>query len=100
MIDSSAHCTIAPKSQHQKPEQAWREDCDARSCRYYDAGMLQRHMDDLEHLLEEGDTFSLIFRLRGGLQRVNFGLLQEGSVSYSVTQLLTHSVTQLLKSLI
>ena len=83
-----------------KTEQAWREDCDARSCRYYDAGMLQRHMDDLEHLLEEGDTFSLIFRLRGGLQRVNFGLLQEGSVSYSVTHSLSYLFTQLLKSLI
>ena len=55
----------------------WRDECSPRRCRYYDAELLQRQIDELRRLLDAGDTFSLIFRLRGGLQRINFGLLQE-----------------------
>jgi hypothetical protein len=32
----------------------------------------------LDRLVAQGDTFSLIFRLRGGLSRTQFGLCHEG----------------------
>jgi len=38
----------------------------------------QRRIKDLDRLVAQGDTFSLIFRLRGGLSRTQFGLCHEG----------------------
>jgi hypothetical protein len=39
---------------------------------------VQRRIKDLDRLVAQGDTFSLIFRLRGGLSRTQFGLCHEG----------------------
>eukprot|EP00614_Pseudopedinella_elastica_P032450 CAMPEP_0172644478 /NCGR_PEP_ID=MMETSP1068-20121228/239232_1 /TAXON_ID=35684 /ORGANISM="Pseudopedinella elastica, Strain CCMP716" /LENGTH=469 /DNA_ID=CAMNT_0013458677 /DNA_START=125 /DNA_END=1531 /DNA_ORIENTATION=+ len=55
---------------------AWRADRDSGAL--FDARQLERTTRELERMAAEGDCFSLIFRLRGGLSRGRFGLLHDG----------------------
>lgn len=40
--------------------------------------VLKKRIDDLEKLMRDGDVFDLMFKLRGGLARDQFGLCHEG----------------------
>jgi TAG lipase/steryl ester hydrolase/phospholipase A2/LPA acyltransferase len=40
--------------------------------------VLRKRIDDLEKLMRNGDVFDLMFKLRGGLARDQFGLCHEG----------------------
>ena len=46
-----------------------------------DARMLRRRIQDTERMLESGDLFDLMFRLRGGLMRDQWGTSHEGLYS-------------------
>lgn len=47
-------------------------------CTFFDAQTITRRTEELKALVAAGDTFRLIFRLRGGLARGQFGLCHEG----------------------
>jgi len=60
----------------------WRQDPD---CRFYDREVLQHRIDELNELMAKGDIFYLIFTLRGGLSRPQYGMLHEGLYSKALS---------------
>ena len=58
--------------------QLWREEEDSL---LYDSKMLQKRIAGTEEMLRRGDVFNLMFRLRGGLARDQFGMQHEGLFS-------------------
>ena len=56
----------------------WRQD---PSCPLYEAQRINTKIDELVHLIRRGDVFDLMFTLRGGISRNQFGLLHEGLYS-------------------
>lgn len=49
--------------------------------RFYDAKMLKKRMASTDEMIQRGDVFNLMFRLRGGLARDQFGMQHEGLFS-------------------
>jgi len=68
----------------------WRE---IPECPLYNHRMLQEKMNQLNNMMQNGDVFQLMFTLRGGLSRNQFGLLSEGLYirAYSGTKKLLES---------
>lgn len=58
--------------------EAWRKDPNSK---LYDKRLLQRRIEELEALMADGNVFDLMFRMRGGLARNQYGLLHEGLFS-------------------
>lgn len=54
---------------------SWRESEDNTLC---DIRMIKRRMNSTLEMLERGDVFDLMFRIRGGLARDQFGIQHEG----------------------
>ena len=52
----------------------WRKDPESR---LYDFRVLRRSIDEMNQLISSGEVFNLMFRLRGSLNRAQFGMLQE-----------------------
>lgn len=53
----------------------WRE---VPECNLYNHRMLQEKINQLNNMMQNGDVFQLMFVLRGGISRNQFGLLNEG----------------------
>ena len=62
----------------------------------YDSHTLRKRILDIESMIAKNDAFNLIFRLRGGLARDQFGLLQERlfSKAFQGTKRLVERYTQ------
>lgn len=65
-------------------------------CELYDCNTLHKRILDIETMIAKSDAFNLIFRLRGGLARDQFGLLQERlfSKAFQGTKRLVERYTQ------
>lgn len=50
-------------------------------CSLYDDKILEKRIQDMNDMLDRGDVFDLIFRLRGGLARDQYGMQHEGLFS-------------------
>lgn len=61
----------------------WRKDEDDSPL--MDARMMRKRIQDTERMLESGDLFDLMFRLRGGLMRDQWGTSHEGLYSVAVS---------------
>lgn len=57
---------------------AWRSE---PNCPLYESDRLSSRIDEYVHLMRRRDIFDLMFTLRGGMARNNFGLLHEGLFS-------------------
>ena len=51
------------------------------NCPLYESHRLSSRIDEYVHLMRRRDIFDLMFTLRGGMARNNFGLLHEGLFS-------------------
>ena len=58
--------------------QSWREE---DQCSLYDETILRKRILDMNGMMEEQNFFYLIFRLRGGLARDQYGMQHEGLFS-------------------
>ncbi len=58
----------------------WRKDDESY---FYNASAIKKRIRDIRHMMEERDVFNLMFRLRGGLSREQFGVQHEGLFSLS-----------------
>jgi TAG lipase/steryl ester hydrolase/phospholipase A2/LPA acyltransferase len=56
----------------------WRSEA---SCPLYESDRLSSRIDEFVHLMRRRDVFDLMFTLRGGIARNNYGLLHEGLFS-------------------
>eukprot|EP00587_Corethron_hystrix_P003415 CAMPEP_0113297802 /NCGR_PEP_ID=MMETSP0010_2-20120614/510_1 /TAXON_ID=216773 ORGANISM="Corethron hystrix, Strain 308" /NCGR_SAMPLE_ID=MMETSP0010_2 /ASSEMBLY_ACC=CAM_ASM_000155 /LENGTH=812 /DNA_ID=CAMNT_0000150747 /DNA_START=197 /DNA_END=2636 /DNA_ORIENTATION=- /assembly_acc=CAM_ASM_000155 len=52
-----------------------------QECQLYESDRIIARIDEIKHLMRRGDIFDLMFTLRGGLTRNQFGLLHEGLFS-------------------
>lgn len=57
---------------------AWRSE---PTCALYESDRISSRVDEFVHLMRRKDVFELMFTLRGGIGRNNFGLLHEGLFS-------------------
>jgi len=62
--------------------EAWRKDPE---CTFYDRETLQHRIDELTDLINKGDIFQLMFTLRGGIYRSQYGMLHEGLFSKALS---------------
>ena len=53
----------------------WRKDDNSQ---LYDASVLKKRIFDIKSMIQRHDVFGLMFRLRGGLARDQYGMLHEG----------------------
>jgi hypothetical protein len=53
----------------------WRKDDNSQ---LYDASVLKKRIYDIKSMIQRNDVFGLMFRLRGGLARDQYGMLHEG----------------------
>jgi len=61
----------------------WRQD--ERDTPLLDAKLMRRRIRDTERMLDSGDLFDLMFRLRGGLAREQYGASHEGLYTSAVS---------------
>lgn len=59
----------------------WRSET---TCPLYEADRISSRIDEFMHLMRRGDVFELMFTLRGGITRNEFGLLHEGLFSKAI----------------
>lgn len=58
----------------------WRKDDNST---YYDLKTLKKRMSDISSMIKSEDVFNLMFRLRGGLSRDQYGMQQEGLFTHA-----------------
>lgn len=77
----------------------WRE---VPECNLYNHRMLQEKINQLNNMMQNGDVFQLMFVLRGGISRNQFGLLNEGLYqhAYSGTKKIVERYLEVSLSLI
>jgi len=59
----------------------WREDDQDASCNLFNLKVLKRRISDIRSMMNRGDIFDIMFRLRSGLARDQFGTLNNGLYS-------------------
>jgi TAG lipase/steryl ester hydrolase/phospholipase A2/LPA acyltransferase len=52
-------------------------------CTFYNAKAISKRINDIKHMMGKRDIFNLMFRIRGGLSREQFGMQHEGLFSRS-----------------
>jgi TAG lipase / steryl ester hydrolase / phospholipase A2 / LPA acyltransferase len=73
---------IAMKIDEMNGDLAWREHDDSFLCDYR---MIKKRIYGTLNMLERGDIFDLMFRVRGGLARDQFGIQHEGLFSKALS---------------
>lgn len=66
---------LATKLDEMNGNNRWRESDDSTLC---DSRMIKKRINSTLEMLERGDVFDLMFRIRGGLARDQFGIQHEG----------------------
>lgn len=59
----------------------WREDGKDASCTLFNVKVLKKRISDIRSMINNGDIFDMMFRLRSGLARDQFGTLNNGLYS-------------------
>lgn len=59
----------------------WRQE---EKCSLYDCNVLKRRISDIQRMLSQRDVFTLIFRLRSGLSRDQFGIQHAGLFNVAI----------------
>lgn len=60
---------------HLLSNDVWRKE---EKCEFYDHHVIRSRINDTMDMMRRGDIFNLIFRIRGGLSRDQFGIQHEG----------------------
>ncbi len=74
--------SYASELDHLTRKDIWRQE---NASLFYDQKTIKMRINDTLDMLRRGDIFNLIFRMRGGLSRDQFGVQHEGLFSYALS---------------